>query len=110
MSNKWHDVVGFSTSVETSPGIWTDQIVEKPYYGEFQERGSRWQSNSNSVNDDKGLINMTLSIVADAFAVQKFHQIKYAIWMGVKWKVMNVKISRPRLIMTLGDVWNEDET
>jgi len=110
MTNKWYGKVGFATTVEGPPGIWKDEIVEDSYYGDFQEHGTRWQSTSSSANDNVGLLNMTLSIVAKAFAMQHFHQIKYITWMGVKWKVTSIKISGPRLILSLGDVWNEDET
>ena len=110
MANKWYGKIGFETTEEISPGVWMPRIKEEFYYGDFVKRGSRWQNSSDSINDNKGLLNMTLSIVADAFAMQEFHQIKYVVWAGVKWKVSSIEILYPRLILSLGDKWNEDET
>ena len=64
--------------------------------------------NSGEVNDDLN-INMTLSIVADPFAYQNFHQIKYAEYMGSKWKVSSIEVQYPRLILTLGGVYNGED-
>jgi hypothetical protein len=48
-----------------------------------------------------------LSIVADPFAYANFHAIRYVQWMGAKWQVPSVEVQRPRLILTVGGVYNE---
>ena len=32
--------------------------------------------------------------------------MKYVEWMGTRWKVTNVVVQRPRLILTVGEVYN----
>ena len=61
--------------------------------------------NSGGVNDNVNIANK-ISIVSDPFADQNFHSIRYAEYMGTKWKVTDVEVLYPRLLLTLGGVWN----
>lgn len=99
-----YNKVGFAVSTETSPGIWTQTITERYYYGELTNPISKWR-NSGGANDNLG-ISCQISIVCDPFATEHFHQIKYIEFMGVKWKVDSVEIQRPRLILSLGGEYN----
>ena len=66
---------------------------------------SGWQQGEN-LNDDL-VVNNIISIVADPFANENIHTMKFVRWMGVAWKITNVEIQRPRLILTLGGVYTE---
>ena len=46
------------------------------------------------------------SIMADAFAYQNFEKMRYVNWNGSNWKIVSVEVRRPRLILTIGDLWN----
>ena len=94
-------IVGYVESVETTPGVWTDEVTERLYTGNSTRNISRWTQSSNTTNDDLS-VNVQLSVIA----YQNFNHIKYAIYMGVKWKVTNVEVERPRLILTLGGEYN----
>lgn len=99
---KWFGKVGYSETVESSaPGVWTPQITEREYYGDVIRNNTRWSGNSESTNDNL-TVNCQISIVADPFAINKFHSIKWIEFMGVKWKVVNVDPQPPRLLLTLG--------
>lgn len=102
---KWCGKVGYIWTNETTPGVWTEQTVERQYYGDVNRNSRRLQS-SDKVNDDINVSN-EISIVADPFAYQNFHYIRYVEFMGTKWKVPNVEVKYPRLILTLGGVYNE---
>ena len=105
---KYFGKIGYGVTEETRPGVHEPRIVEKEYYGDIV-RNSRRLEGGSKVNDDLN-INISLSIVADPFAYQNFHQIKYAEYMGAKWKATSVEPQYPRLIITLGGVYNgEDE-
>lgn len=97
---KWYGNIGFGTTSETVPGVWTNDITVKQYYGELSKPVNKWTSGSGE-NDDKSFSSQ-LSIVSDPFAYENFHSIKYAEVFGVKWKVTAIEIMRPRLILTLG--------
>jgi hypothetical protein len=101
---KYHGVIGFGESTETSPGVWEDTIVEHPYYGDV-ERNSRTLQEGSYLNDDLSVGN-SISIVADAYANTHFFAIRYVSWAGTLWKVSNVDVQSPRLLLRLGDVYN----
>ena len=101
---KFCGVVGFAITEETSPGIWTPVITEREYYGDVIADARRLQT-IDQLNDDISVSNR-ISIVVDAFANEKFHAIRFVEYMGTAWKVTNAEVQRPRLILTLGGVYN----
>ena len=101
---KYYGMIGFEQSAETKPGVWTENIIEFPYYGEVIKNTRRLQD-AGQVNDNVNISN-ELSIVADPFAVKNFHTMRYATFMGTKWKVSSVEVQYPRLILTLGGIYN----
>ena len=105
---KWFGKVGYATTQETRPGIWTQKIVERDYYGDAL-RNTRRLENESKVNDDIS-IGVDISIIADPFAYNNFHTIKYVDYMGNKWKVSSVDPQYPRLVMTLGGLYNGEES
>lgn len=104
---KYFGKIGYGVTEETRPGVHKPRIVEREYYGDIVRNSRRLESGSK-VNDDLN-INISLSIVADPFAYQNFHQIKYAEYMGAKWKATSVEPQYPRLIITLGGVYNGED-
>lgn len=102
---KYYGAVGFASSVETSPDVWTEKIVERNYYGDVT-RNIRRLDGTEFINDNV-VVNNSISIVADAYANENFFAIRYVSWMGSNWKVTSVEVQPPRLILTLGGVYNE---
>ena len=105
--SKYFGKIGFGVTEETRPGVYEQKMTVKEYYGDIV-RNSRRLENGGKVNDDLN-INMTLSIVADPFAYQNFHQLKYVEYMGAKWKATSVEPQYPRLTITLGGVYNGED-
>lgn len=105
---KFYGKVGYGETVETSPDVWEEQIVERAYYGDILRNTRQWEK-GEGLNDNLK-INNSISVVADAYAYENFVNIRYIEWMGTKWKVSNVEVQRPRLIFTLGGVYNEPTT
>ena len=104
---KFYGAIGYVETVETSPGVWEEQITERNYYGELVRNTSRFQV-SDQVNDNVNIAN-EISIIADPFATQNFHAMRYVEFMGAKWKITNVEVRYPRLILTIGGVYNGDK-
>ena len=96
--------VGFAQTVEVAPGDWKDKIIEKTYYGDVN-RYTRRNKSSDNVNDNL-TVSMEVSIVADLFASDNFHLVRYVEYRGVKWKVSSVDLQPPRLILSLEEVYN----
>lgn len=101
---KWFGKIGYAETAETSPGVWTEQIIEREYFGDLVRNTRRLQS-VDKVNDDITISN-EISILSDPYAVNNFHSIRYAEFMGTKWKITNVEVSYPRLILSLGGIYN----
>ena len=103
--NRWYGKVGYSETVETTPGVWEPQDTVHEYYGDVKRNTTRWATNPDSTNDNL-TVSTQISIVADAFSIEKFYAIKWIEFLGVKWKITNVDPQPPRLILTLGEKWN----
>lgn len=103
--NKFFGVVGYAIETESSPGVWENVITERGYYGDVTRNTSRVQS-SDKLNDDLNISNV-ISIVADPFAYENFHSMRYVTFMKSKWKITNIEVQYPRLILTIGGIYNE---
>jgi hypothetical protein len=97
-------IVGYADTVEVKPGTWEDQYIERKYYGDLI-RNKRTIQSTNQLNDNINVAN-EISIVADPYAIANFHAIRYAEFMGAKWKVPSVEVQPPRLLLTLGGLYN----
>lgn len=101
---KWFGVIGFAETVETTPGVWDEVIVARNYYGDVIRNTRRLQS-SDKVNDDVNISN-EISIVADPYANENFHSMRYVEFMNSRWKVNTVEVMYPRLVLELGGLYN----
>lgn len=102
---KFYGLIGYAIPVETRPGVWGHEIVERNSSGDVLRTSSNWSNSSDSVNDDLN-IEKRISIVADPYAYQNAHRIKYVEYMGAKWKVKSIEPAHPRLILNVGGVYN----
>lgn len=96
--------IGYIQTVESEPGYWEEKTIEREYFGDITRNTSRYQSEGH-VNENIN-INNILSIVADPYANENFQHMRYVKWMDTKWKITNVEVQYPRLILTLGGVYN----
>ena len=101
---KFYGKIGFGVSKEVRPAVWKDAIEEHIYSGEVR-RNTRSLQTSESVNDDISVAN-EISILADPFAHQNFHSMRYVEFMGAVWKITKVDVQYPRLILTIGGLYN----
>lgn len=103
---RYAGVIGFSNSVETpvGSGVWRKSVTEREYRGSLTRIGQTFNDES-SVNGEVAPAT-TISVVADSYAIEHFLEIKYVVWAGEKWSVTQVIFSKPRLTLTLGEVFN----
>ena len=97
--------VGFVMTVEVEPGVWEPRDTPCEYFGDIISNARRWSAKSDSTNDDLA-INNQISIVADNFALENVGAIKWAEYLGQRWKVTNVNVAFPRLELSLGEVYS----
>lgn len=103
---RFYGEIGYGTSVEdpTASGVWVDEITEFAYFGDVI-RNTRKLEPADQLNDNVSVGN-SISILADQYAVEHFHDIRYVRWEGALWTVTTVEVRSPRLILSLGEVYN----
>lgn len=101
---KFYGAIGFAKDVLGRPGVYVEEITERSYFGDLKRNTRRLQS-SDKVNDDINIAN-EISIVADPYAMENFHQMRYVTFMGTKWKISNIEVKYPRLLLSIGGIYN----
>ena len=102
---RYHGYVGYAIDVEAYPGVWEEQISEHEYFGDVLK--NRINMQQGSVVNAKITISNSISIIADPFAFEHVYAMRYVTYLGKKWSIVNVSIERPRIILTLGGLYNE---
>lgn len=100
--------IGFFENVEVSPGIWEPKIVEKQYKGDVTVNNWRNMPVQDKINSDLTISNR-VSIISNPYSDSHLDCIKYVVWSGTKWEVTGIEVNRPRLILTLGGVYNDGQ-
>ena len=107
--NRWYGKIGFAEQVEVAQSVWTEQITERIYRGDIL-RNTRRLQDSQQINSNISISNQ-ISVIGDAYIRDHFVDMRWVEFMGAKWKATEVDASQsPRLIITLGERGNEDET
>lgn len=96
--------IGYALAVEKQPGVWTEDIVEKKYYGEIV-KDNRRLTDQGEVNSSIN-INNNISVVANDFVLYNMAFMRYITFMNSKWKINSVDIKPPRIIISLGGLYN----
>lgn len=101
---RFYGEVGYGHSVETGPGVWEDVITARTYSGDIV-RNTRRSPEGQQINNDLTVGN-SIEIVTDAYASEHFFAIRYVVWQGVYFQVVEVEVRPPRLVLRLGGVYN----
>jgi hypothetical protein len=107
---KFYGIIGYSSTEEaeeTSPGVWKDKFVERPYTGDVIKDMRQWRDSGN-VNPDSA-VSQTISIVADGFVLENLYSMKYVKWQGATLAIVSATIERPRVIVEIGGLFNGRE-
>ena len=104
--SKWCGKIGIAEKeVELEPGYYEDSIVEYITQGDILTTNWKRQVSTERVGDDINLSNQ-ISILADSYLLYHYSSILYVEIMGTRWKVTDVKVEHPRLILTVGGVYH----
>lgn len=101
---RFYGPIGYGESIETAPGVWVDRIVEHSLSGDL-EKNSRRLEGGDRINGEI-VVQNSISVVADAYAMEHIFAIRYVMWQGARWTVSEVTVQPPRLILRLGRVYN----
>lgn len=104
---KWYGIIGFISQEprEDDPGVYDEVKTERPYYGDVLRNAKRFDTAGDKVNVDLNISNR-ISILADQFAMNHFHQMRYLQWNDIFWNINEVEANPPRLVVSLGGVYN----
>lgn len=101
---KFAGLVGYVTQEETVPGVWSP--VEK----RVMMKGDIISQRSNVLDDGNVNSNITLnhrvSLLGDSYAFDNYYAIRWIEFKGRNLEVSSVEIQRPRIIVSLGGLWN----
>ena len=99
--------IGYVEHVETSPSVYAEEITERQYYGDLTRHSRKWGS-GDGVNDNI-TFSQNISIIADPYLYDNAHNMRYVIFRGIKWKIKDFEINRPRVIISMGEEYHGDE-
>lgn len=104
---KFYGKIGFSITEKTSPGIWTPSITTRNYSGDVIQLTKRLDSGEH-INDGLRL-NVQISIICDPWFQENLSRTAYVEYLGNKWKIESISPQYPRMILTLGGLYHEEE-
>lgn len=106
---KYAGLVGYATQTETSPGVWSTEETRRRMKGDIIRQSSTHQADgrvsSSKMHSDISLSHR-VSLLGDAYAFGNYFNIAWIEIDGAKWEVQSVEVQRPRLILSLGGMWN----
>lgn len=104
--NRFYGVVGYIQQVEDPPDSdkWKEVTTTREYFGEIVKENRRWEPGDSTI--DNLTVTNKIRILADDFAFQNCSAIRFVRWMGCDWKVVNAEVDHPRIVLSLGGVYN----
>ena len=104
---KWFGEIGFNEEIEEEPGVYVPKLIKRNFFGNVLDLTWREQQ-ADKINTDLHISNK-LSVVADPYLRSNFQKIAYVQFEGAKWTVSSVKVGVPRLELTLGSLYLEED-
>lgn len=107
-TKRFYGEIGYAITSVDETGVTKAVLTKRNYYGDVLDLVTRWQNTDKYVGDIR--VSHRISILADPYAIENFPFIKYVEWMGTKWGVLSANPDYPRIVLSLGGVYNEDST
>lgn len=105
---RFSGVVGFyAGSKEVRPSIFEETYEEHTLRGDTLRSG--YSQSENQTKYDTLRLTNRVSLIGDTFSFKNYNAIRYVTLNGQSWKVTSVEIERPRLILEIGEVWNNEQ-
>lgn len=101
---RFFGAIGFVKTEETAPDVFTEIAEEREYYGDVTRQTTKWQP-SEYLNDNLNVTNQ-FRILADGYMLENMYAMRYVVWHGSRWKILTIDEERPRVVLTIGGVWN----
>lgn len=104
---KFYGKIGYASMAITAPGVTSEVIKTRKYSGDVTKNYNKVES-SEYLNSNVNIRNI-ISIVADPYALDNIYAMRYIEWMGTRWDVTSIEVLPPRLLISIGGVYNGPE-
>ena len=101
---KFYGMIGFARTIETSPGVFVETVIERPYRGDIP-RNHISTFYSDGINANVNISN-EFSIISDSYITQNASRMRYIKYNGEYWRIRDITIQYPRLILNVGGEYN----
>ena len=103
---RYSGLVGFKIgNTEPVDGVFVQQFEEKMMRGDVVSSRKQYVQGNQAYDD--GELSNQISLVGSQYSFENYTNIKYLVYLGRKWKVISVAVEHPRIIATLGGLYNE---
>lgn len=107
--NKFYGNVGYAVTEEVRPGVWAPKEQVRPYYGDWIRYNTKFRVSTDSTNSDVDMPSELSIVAADNYAIEHFSNIRFVEFMGAAWEVISVQPQLPRIILTIGGLYERGE-
>lgn len=98
--------VGFVIKDQYVDDVRKTIVVEREFTGEILNETLSYVQD-DKVYDDKRFSERISIVAAELYDIEKYTDIRYVVKSGTRWSVVSTQAaSRPRLILSLGGVYN----
>ena len=80
------------------------RVTERPHVGDLVRNTRRTEGGDRII--ENLVLSNSVSLVADAFAMNHFFEMVYIEMFGTRWRITTVEVKPPRLILQIGEVYN----
>jgi hypothetical protein len=101
---KYSGKIGFASKVETSPGVWEDEITERDYIGDVLQRTERLDTGSTIIPSYR--TTTSYSVLSDGVLKERYSDVRYISDQGTRWKVDSIIKKFPRMEMFVSEEYN----
>lgn len=103
---RFHSAIGMSRDVTPVPGVHENRIVRTTkYFGDVIRQSYGFTPSSDSTNSDVKISNR-ISVIADRYLLDNLSSVVYVEFGGVPWTIASLEIEPPRVIFTLGAMYD----
>lgn len=103
---KWCGKIGFVFTKETEPGIYNKVIVEKKYRGIIVKQ--TWiEQREQPVINDSPVVTRQVRVYMNPYINENLYHIQYITYMGEKWKINNIDVIYPQVMISLGGLYTD---
>lgn len=100
---RFSGMIGFGHT-KKEHGITELVITERKLNGDIHDVSVNRDNGESVVGNLRPMHNV--SVVIDSYVLENIPAIRYVTWMGTRWVPSNIKVSHPRLIIRLGEVYS----